>query len=485
MSSQIGAGAPAGPGHRVAIATTAAIAVAGLLVVCTPAQAHGVHCGDTITQDTTLHRNLTNCDGDGLVIGADDITLDLNGHTIDGDKTGGPNCQPPFVAGAAVSNSAGHDGIAVVNGTLKEFGTGVGGGFGRSLMRNLTVRDNRINGIDIGADPGDNLDDNRITHNVAAGNGCDAIKITGANNNRIENNRVEGGAISLIGANRNVVRGNVASGSTGAGIFGFDAKHNRIERNAVSHSQDGIFLYFSRDNVVRRNAAWANFFDGVSVIASSGNLVSENATWDNAAGVGLEVGLEAEQGLEVRSNDNVVSRNVSVHDGISVLVNASDRNRIVGNRALDPVEHPPGFPIPGGYGIVVDGGSDNVMAANTVERPALGGIRVQATPDWGGVTVGNALRSNVVRDAGGDGIFVAAAVSGTLLEGNLASGAAEDGIDVESPASGTPPTTLTRNRALSNASLGIRAGLGVTDGGGNRARGNGDPAQCTSNIACG
>ena len=276
-----------------------------------------------------------------------------------------------------------------------------------------------------------------------------------------------------------MVRHNSVSGGTG--IVGFNASLIRIEHNAVSHSQDGIFLYFSRDNVVRKNAAWANFFDGVSAKASSGNLVSENATWDNAAGVSLE----AEQGLEDRSNDNIVSRNVSVHDGISVLVDASDRNRIVGNRALEPVEHPPGFPIPGGYGIVVDGGSDNVMAANTVERPALGGIRVQATPDWGGVTVGNALRSNVVRDAGGDGIFVAAAVSGTLLEGNLASGTAEDGIDVESPASGTPPTTLTRNRAFRNGSLGIRAGLGVTDGGGNRARGNGDPAQCTSNIACG
>src|SRR5204862_977171 len=42
-------------------------------------------CGGTITADTTLVSDLTNCPGDGIVVGADNITLDLNGHTIDGD----------------------------------------------------------------------------------------------------------------------------------------------------------------------------------------------------------------------------------------------------------------------------------------------------------------------------------------------------------------------------------------------------------------
>jgi hypothetical protein len=34
-----------------------------------------------------------------------------------------------------------------------------------------------------------------------------------------------------------------------------------------------------------------------------------------------------------------------------------------------------------------------------------------------------------------------------------------------------------------NGDLGIEAVAGVADGGGNKARGNGSPAQCT-NIAC-
>ena len=47
------------------------------------------------------------------------------------------------------------------------------------------------------------------------------------------------------------------------------------------------------------------------------------------------------------------------------------------------------------------------------------------------------------------------------------------GIDVDSAS-----TTLARNTANRDGDLGIEAVLGVRDGGGNRARGNGNPLQC-------
>jgi hypothetical protein len=50
------------------------------------ALASHVSCGDTVTADTTLDSDLVNCPNNGIVIGADNITLDLNGHTIDGDN---------------------------------------------------------------------------------------------------------------------------------------------------------------------------------------------------------------------------------------------------------------------------------------------------------------------------------------------------------------------------------------------------------------
>lgn len=44
-----------------------------------------VSCGDTITKDIVLHNDLLDCTGNGLVVGADNITIDCNGHLIDGD----------------------------------------------------------------------------------------------------------------------------------------------------------------------------------------------------------------------------------------------------------------------------------------------------------------------------------------------------------------------------------------------------------------
>ena len=49
------------------------------------ALASHVSCGDTITADTTLDSDLLDCPNNGIVIGADDVTLDLNGHTVAGD----------------------------------------------------------------------------------------------------------------------------------------------------------------------------------------------------------------------------------------------------------------------------------------------------------------------------------------------------------------------------------------------------------------
>jgi hypothetical protein len=58
-------------------------ALLGMLV--SDALANHVTCGDVITTDTTLDSDLLDCPGHGIVIGAPGITLDLNGHTVDGD----------------------------------------------------------------------------------------------------------------------------------------------------------------------------------------------------------------------------------------------------------------------------------------------------------------------------------------------------------------------------------------------------------------
>ncbi len=85
-----------------------------LLLALLPSTASATHvsCGDVIAQDTTLDSDLVNCPGDGVVIGASGITLDLAGHTIDG--TG------PGDAGHGVRN-AGADNVTVTNGRIQQF----------------------------------------------------------------------------------------------------------------------------------------------------------------------------------------------------------------------------------------------------------------------------------------------------------------------------------------------------------------------------
>ena len=60
-------------------ALTAAV-LGGFTISDSQALASHVSCGDTITSDTTLDTDLVDCPSNGIVIGADGITLDLDGH---------------------------------------------------------------------------------------------------------------------------------------------------------------------------------------------------------------------------------------------------------------------------------------------------------------------------------------------------------------------------------------------------------------------
>jgi hypothetical protein len=115
--------------HRATVALGAVIfALAGAAFLAlgrgNQALASHVSCGDKITTDTRLDSDLTDCPNNGIVIGADGITLDLNGHLIDGDGTPFAACpRRKFCDGGVIS--VGHDGITVVGGSVREFDAGV------------------------------------------------------------------------------------------------------------------------------------------------------------------------------------------------------------------------------------------------------------------------------------------------------------------------------------------------------------------------
>jgi parallel beta-helix repeat protein len=390
----------------------AAAILAGTLALAAPGAAKpALQCGDTLTHSVTLTRNLTNCPDQGLAIGADGITVDLNGHTIDGTVTQPAGCdRPPF--GPAGITNAGYDRVTIKNGTLQQFFAGVFAGtettgMSNSTLRDLTARDNSFAGIAMLGRYGHN-DGNRIVHNHTFGNGC------------------SGSGIAL-----NAGRGNLIA-------------HNRSHDNG-----GGIGLCCSQDNIVRDNVVTHNAENGIAICCDgSANLIERNEVTENVNN-GIIVFVNAEGTL--------IRRNHVARNGDDIVLDEVSGNTIAHNVVSDALGCPFCDP-PTGFGIlVVADANDNTIVGNLVSRTKEDGIRIL---DYDPADPENPVPS------------------GTVMRGNLVSRAGHDGIRTDSAA-----TVLTLNAAFFNHDLGIQAVPGVTDGGGNQARYNGDPAQCVG-VAC-
>src|SRR5215208_3610545 len=379
---------------RLLVAVLVAIgATAGAMVVGGgKALASHVSCGDRITADTTLDADLVNCPNHGIVIGADDVTLDLNGHLVDGDGTPAANCDNQKEPCDFGLFNDGHDGVTVMHGSVREFAAGVL--FGTATGR---ARDNRVLGV-------------ASTTNEFIG-------------------------LGIFSQIRGLVRNSSGDGSLdreGNGLALGDSTHVRIVNNSFRHNAHlGIVTFDSTRNLIQ------------------GNLFARNA----------------DEGILMEGGDRFqVRRNRFVRDDITL--GPGSRNVISHNRISRPRD-----------GIRVEKGHDNLVAHNVVVDARHVGITLGIhDPFIGGAR--NTVLGNLVKGSRVDGIVVVRKDRGSLLTGNIVIGSGGDGFDVDSRA-----TTLTGNRAVRNDDLGIEAVFGVIDGGGNKARANGNPLQCT-NITC-
>lgn len=361
------------------------------------ASASHVSCGDTITSDTTLDADLVDCPSNGILIGAEGVTLDLNGHMIDGDGEL-EDCPEGEPCDLGILNE-GHAGVTVRGGSVREFAVGaITAGAPDSRLLHLSVTGSTFPGVLVFDSPRA-----RLEHNTVAANGLvtdgEGLGVFGSPDSRIAHNRI--------------------SDNGDIGVFGLDANDIVFERNLLSgHSEAGFLVEGGR-----------NVFDR--------NHLSRN-------GVGIDVG----------GDENVITR----------------------NHVFDSPLSEEG----GGFGIFVAAGHDNVVARNLVVRASGAGIRLSLIPEeleGEPGAVNTVVRHNILR-GNGDGIVVLDTAENTLIEDNLALASEDDGIDVDSPL-----TTLTGNHILHNGDLGIEAVFGVTDGGDNKAHGNGNSAQCT-NVSC-
>jgi parallel beta-helix repeat protein len=216
-------------------------------------------CGDTVTQDTVLANDVTGCTGNGLIITASGITLDLAGHTISGATAAG--------TGLSIQRA---DNVTVLNGTVTGFGLGVyyrgtnvtlskvsvnrnGGGiflnFGTSSNRFLSgsISQNSGTGVAIeGSAFAVLIRDSKISRNGGSG----VVAASGADGGRYEDNRI--------------------SGNTGYGIYINDATSwvtgNDVDDNGASgiRVREG-FQGFSDGYLIAHNSADRNGDWGIEV----------------------------------------------------------------------------------------------------------------------------------------------------------------------------------------------------------------------------
>ncbi|MCA1684283.1 MAG: right-handed parallel beta-helix repeat-containing protein, partial [Actinobacteria bacterium] len=279
-------------------------------------------CGREITEDTVLDDDLVCTSGPALIVTADNITLDLNGHTISGTQ------EAPAGVGILLRQVSG---VTVQNGTVERFGAGVvieGGS--DNTVSNITARDN------IGSVSGDY---------------GDGIVVMGSSDNLIQGNNVlrngPFSGISLVGASqRNLVRGNIVednnmlhTGDPTAGrqdmgirVEGPEANNNRVMDNTVSRSgAEGISVHATctamgpmsdcagsppnENNEVVNNTCNANgtsgrgagikLFSTPNAVAPARNTITDNVCDNNTAnGISVDSG-----GPGVGATQNTLMRN--------------------------------------------------------------------------------------------------------------------------------------------------------------------------------
>jgi parallel beta-helix repeat protein len=262
-----------------------------------------VACGAEITADTTLDADLKCTGGPALIVTADNITLDLGGHTISGDGSTS-NAHP----GILLRNVKG---VTVQKGTVQHFGAGVAiEGGANNVVQNMTLQDN------VGDPDGDY---------------GDGVALSGTSGNKIQGNTVRRNGpfsgISLVGActqnqilsnvvtDNNMLPGDPSRGRQDMGIRveGPAANNNVISGNTVTGSgADGIVVLPTCANP-QTGCAGTPGNEGNEI---SKNMSHKNGTSGNGSGIRLFTVAAPVAPTKTTISDNVTNQNTT--NGISV-----------------------------------------------------------------------------------------------------------------------------------------------------------------------
>jgi parallel beta-helix repeat protein len=275
----------------------------GVLAIALPGgvTAHAqdtISCGDTITVSTTLTQDLFCGPGDGLVIGADDVVLDLGGHTITGPGAYGVGAE----AGVRVARKSG---VTVTKGSITGYAEAVVLDQSTDAVVSKLEAFANDRGINVGGGGGHLIEKNHLHDN-----GRDAVRLAVTSDNIVAKNTVTDNVFGIGVADfsdDNLVEKNVATGNRDFGVAAYSgATGTVISKNVVSAtSVDGIQVTSDAvDTVVDRNEAFDNGDDGIDVDNATTTVSRNTATGNGDLGIEAVAGVIDDGGNEAAGNGN-------------------------------------------------------------------------------------------------------------------------------------------------------------------------------------
>ncbi len=240
-----------------------------------PPIAAQVNCGQILMESTRLLNDLVDCGGHGLIVGAPGITIDLDGHVVDG-----------MGLDAGILNN-GHDDVTIMNGLVTQFlyGVQLNPGTARNVVHSMRLEANEEAAIAL-SDADQGADGNLIRDNSIVGNEIGIALYTGTRHAVIRNND--------LGANQ---------------------------------GEGGIYLEFASDNLIEHNEISMSGGGGIFMIGGGNNVVTDNVLKDNG-GFGIVAGEEL-----LPSNNNLVQRN-TIEGGQGGVMVGGNNNTVLNNSAV-------------------------------------------------------------------------------------------------------------------------------------------------------
>jgi sugar lactone lactonase YvrE len=290
----------------------------------TPPTPAAGECGGVVTQSLTLQHDVGPCPAgtDGIVVGANNISVNLNGHSVLGP---GPGMDDGAHAGIRLTQRSG---VTVTGGRVSGFDAGVALiGSSSNTVSRLQVVQNVAplitpNGFE-GSEFGDGIvlmfsAGNHIDGNVVDANGVfDGIGLLG------------------LGTDDNSVTNNVVTNVVGDGLQGTNGIGIGIDISPfLDLTLPGRGGSLHGNNVVG-NTVRNNYTNGISVQSDVGATIAHNVSQANGLqnpfpgnGIGVQHNARAQADLHDIIQFNSVQGNAG--DGINLI---GDQNRITNNVA--------------------------------------------------------------------------------------------------------------------------------------------------------